>query len=181
MKKIMMTLAAALVAVSMSAQVFVGGEIGIASQKNFGDAETTYKFIPEVGYNLNDEWAVGVKIGYQKGIADNDGSANMLNEEFGYNLNEKFTVSPYARYTFINSNLLNVFVDGGLDFASVKDDDDNYFNIGLRPGVALKLNDNLSFVSHFGFIGYKSHGSDHNKVGLDLNGNELTFGLYYNF
>ena len=175
MKKIMMTLAAAFVAVSMSAQVYVGGEVGVASQKNNGDAETTYKFIPEVGYNINDEWAVGVKVGYQKG------AANLMSDDFAYDLAEKFTVSPYARYTFLSSDLLNVFVDGGVDFASVKDDDDKYFNVGLRPGVALKLNDNLSFVSHFGFIGYKSHGSDFNKVGVDLNGNELTFGLYFNF
>jgi len=177
MKKFLMTIAAAFVAVSMSAQVYVGGEIGIASEKfGGGDAETTYKFIPEIGYSLNDEWAVGVKIGYQKGKAD------LTNSEAydGISPREQFVISPYARYTFFKSNLVSAFVDGGLDIASIKDGD-TVFNIGLRPGVAVNLTKELSFVTHVGFVGYKSYTSDNTKIGVDLNGNNVTFGLYYNF
>ena len=69
MKKIIMTIAAAFVATAMNAQVYVGGSIGLnawSSQKNAGDrSETTFKILPEIGYNINDSWAIGTVIGYE--------------------------------------------------------------------------------------------------------------------
>ena len=42
------------VAVAASAQVYVGGNVGIASTDNGDDDDvTTYKFLPEIGYNIN--------------------------------------------------------------------------------------------------------------------------------
>ena len=56
-----MTLVAVAMAVSVNAQGYFGGSIGVASVKNGGaDAETTYKFVPEIGWNFNSEWAAGV-------------------------------------------------------------------------------------------------------------------------
>ncbi len=182
MKKILMTLAAACMAVTMNAQVFVGGSVGVASIKNGNaDAETTYKFVPEVGYNISDEWAVGVALGYQKG------ACSLLNGTYGQDVTtEVFSINPYARYTVFNSQLVNVFVDGGVGFGSYKDLGTE-FSIGLKPGVALKLNDNLSFVTHFGFVGFNSFSPDadgvdtSNATGVDFDQNNLTFGLYWNF
>lgn len=182
MKKILMTIAAAFVAVTMNAQVFVGGSVGVASIKNGNaDAETTYKFVPEIGYNINDEFAVGVTVGYQQG------ACSLLNGTYAQDVTTKaFTISPYARYTVVSSNLVNVFVDGGVGFGSYKDLGTE-FSIGLKPGVALKLNDNLSFVTHFGFVGYSTFNPDtdgidnSNAVGVDFDQNNLTFGLYWNF
>ena len=71
MKKIIMTLAAAIIAVSASAQVYMGGSVGISSVKiGGGDSETTYKVLPEIGYNLNDKWAIGAYLGFGKGACD---------------------------------------------------------------------------------------------------------------
>lgn len=181
MKKILMTIAAAFVAVTMNAQVYVGGSVGVASVKNGNaDAETVYKFIPEVGYNLNDEWAIGVTLGYQKG------ACSLLNGYFGQDVKtEMFQVSPYARYTFLKSKIVNAFVDCGLGFGSIKDQG-SLFSIGAKPGLALNLNENLSFVTHFAFVGLETFspdggGDSSNMVGVDLDQSALTFGLYYNF
>ena len=63
-----MTLAVAFVAVAANAQVYVGGNVGIASSKiGNGDNVTTYKVLPEVGYNINKDWAVGTTLGWGKG------------------------------------------------------------------------------------------------------------------
>ena len=65
MKKVLMTLAVAFVAVAANAQVYVGGNVGIASSKSGnGDNVTTYKVLPEVGYNINKDWAVGTTLGF---------------------------------------------------------------------------------------------------------------------
>lgn len=173
MKKIVLTLVAAFAAISMDAQVYVGGSIGFTSVKN-GDSQTEFKFIPEIGYNFNDQWAAGIKVGYQDGYADMDYD---FQQHKGLKI---LTINPYARYTFLKSNLVSLFIDGGLEYSKIDGDDDAELGVGLTPGLALNLSDKLSFVTHVGFIGYMSHG-DVNKFGLDLNGNNLTFGLYYNF
>ena len=184
MKKILMTMVAAFAAVSMNAQVYVGGSVGFVSAKmGGGDSESTYKIIPEIGYNLNDQWAVGIALGYQKG------TCNFGNLDFNPGKTEVFSVNPYARYTFLKSDMVNLFVDGGLDYVhtDVAGDKTNSFAIGLKPGVAVNLNDKLSFVAHAGFLGYKNEKADHegakafNTFGFDLDGSDLSFGFYYNF
>lgn len=165
---------------SVNAQVYVGGSLGInawSSQKNAGDrSETTFSILPEVGYNLNDEWAVGTVIGY---VSDKWTGVNGISES-------AFTFNPYARYTYLKAGKVSLFVDGGVDFTTASKADWNELAIGLKPGLAVSLSDNISFVSHLGFIGYDVYnpdGDDNNtsKFGLDLNGNNLTFGLYFNF
>lgn len=180
MKKLFSLIAVAFVAMSVNAQVYVGGSLGInawSSQKNAGDrSETTFTILPEVGYNLNDEWAVGTVIGY---VSDKWVGVNGISES-------AFTFNPYARYTYLKAGKVSLFVDGGVDFTTASKADWNELAIGLKPGLAVSLSDNISFVSHLGFIGYdvlNPDGDDNNtsKFGLDLNGNNLTFGLYFNF
>ena len=51
MKKIMLSLAMALVSVCASAQVYIGGTAGISSNKfEGGDSKTAYALMPEIGY-----------------------------------------------------------------------------------------------------------------------------------
>lgn len=180
MKKLFSLIAVAFVAMSVNAQVYVGGSLGIdawSSQKNAGDrSETTFTILPEVGYNLNDEWAVGTVIGY---VSDKWTGVNGISES-------AFTFNPYARYTYLKAGKVSLFVDGGVDFTTASKADWNELAIGLKPGLAVSLSDNISFVSHLGFIGYdvlNPDGDDNNtsKFGLDLSGNNLTFGLYFNF
>lgn len=181
MKKILMTLFVAAMAMTANAQVYVGGSVGIGSVK-FGsnDAETTYKFVPEIGYNLNKDWAVGLAFGYQKG------ACSIGNGNYGQDVStELVQVNPYVRYTAVKTNFVNVFVDGGVGFGSYKDLG-TQFQLGLRPGVAVNLNKNISFVAHVGFIGFESFspkgdGDSSNTVGVDLDGNNITFGMYVNF
>lgn len=180
MKKIMMTIAATLVAVGMNAQVYIGGSLAVeawSSQKLAGDkSETVFKIMPEIGYQLNDEWAIGTVIGYQN---DKFKGVNGVSES-------AFSVAPYARYTFANLGKVNFFVDGGLSFTSASKADWTEIAVGFKPGLAVNLTDNLSFVSHIGFIGwdqFNPDGDDNNisKFGLSLDGADLSFGLYYTF
>ena len=69
MKKILMTLVAAAMALGVSAQAYVGGGVGVYSAStdyngNKTDA-TVFKFVPEVGYSFNDDWAAGVAFGWE--------------------------------------------------------------------------------------------------------------------
>lgn len=180
MKKILMTMVAAFAAMSMNAQLYVGGSFAFeawSSQKKAGDkSETVFKLMPEIGYNLTDEWAIGTVIGYQ---SDKFNGVNGISES-------AFTIAPYARYTFTKLGKVNLFVDGGVGFTSASKADWTELQIGFLPGLAVNLTDNLSFVSHIGFIGYdlvNPDGDDNNisKFGLSLDGTDISFGLYYTF
>lgn len=178
MKKILMTLAAAVVAVSASAQVYLGGNFGIASTKIAGgDDKTTYKLLPEIGYSLNEDWAIGTVVGWGKG--------NPVEIEDGDRAVGTFEVNPYARYTFFHSNMINAFVDGGFGYKHYNGVG-NEWSVGLKPGVAVNVN-KFSFVAHVGFVGWKQQKASYDGAkansawGVDFNGNNVTFGLYYNF
>ena len=120
MKKIFMTLAATVMAMTINAQVFVGGGVGVANTDN--------------------------------------------------------------------GNVVNAFLDGSIGYGHLYNAgyDTDELSLGIKPGIAVKLNNRLSFVTHIGFIGY-AHEKDNNtdaKVdnwGLSLDGNNIVFGLYYNF
>ncbi|MBQ7420464.1 MAG: outer membrane beta-barrel protein [Prevotella sp.] len=176
MKKIMMTLVAIAMATTMNAQWYVGGTVGYQYQnnKNTDVTTNTFKILPEVGYNLNEDWAVGVKIGYA------------YTKEGDAKLNE-FVVNPYVRYTFVKLDKVNFFVDGGVEYDYLKagDASANGFGINVKPGVAVNLNEKVSFVAHIGNLGWstakwKNAESVNNvNVGLDLAA--VDFGLYFNF
>ena len=180
MKKIMMIAAMMVAAVSANAQVYLGGGVGVATSSYDGNSTTVWSILPEVGYNINDKWAVGTVIGYGESKVKVAGVSEKV---------KTFQVSPYARYTFVKFDHVNLFIDGGVgykheDYAGMKT---NTFGIGLKPGVAVNLNEKLSFVAHVGFLGYKYDKDDYegakaaNTFGLDLDGTNLSFGLYYNF
>ena len=170
----MMTIAAAFVATAMNAQGYIGGSLGFQTSSYDGESTTTWSIMPEVGYNLSDNWAIGVAVGYGQSGKDE-------------NKIKKFTVSPYARLTVAKLSMVNVFIDGGVGYTNTDYAGDklNTFAVGLKPGVAVNLNDKLSFVAHFGFLGYqndkwKDADKSTNTFGLDID-NNVNFGLYLNF
>ena len=184
MKKFFMTLAAVCVAATMNAQVYVGGGLGLASTSQDGNTNTKLKLMPEIGYNINDSWAIGVAFGYS------EYEQKVTNGNLTVSAKDKvFQINPYARYTFAKFDKVNLFVDGGLTYAHTDNAGAkaNSFSLGLKPGIAVNLNDKLSFVAHAGFLGWATSKPDvdgaksTNTFGFDLDGSDLSFGFYYNF
>ena len=188
MKKIMMTLAAVAVAATMNAQVYVGGTLGFQSLSSDGNSASSFKINPEVGYNLNENWAVGLSVGYTTNNIDYDKDgkfAGKLEKN-----NNTFSIAPYVRYTFAKLDKVNFFCDGMINYVSSGNSDRkvNTFGIGVQPGVAVNLNEKVSFVAKLGEIGYaSSKGDEEGAVALNsFNFNlsslaALNFGLYFNF
>lgn len=178
MKKILMTIAAVVAAANVNAQVFVGGALGFATESYDGDSETSFVVKPEIGYTLDENWALGISFGYGETGKDNKKVKTL-------------SVNPYARYTFAKFDNVNLFVDGGFDFENVDSKSYGYkvnsWGIGLKPGVAVNLNESVSFVAHAGFLGYASSKPDYdgakatNTFGLAVDATNIDFGLYFNF
>lgn len=63
MKKLFLTLAVAAASLTASAQVYVGGEVGLWRNKDANHTNFTIK--PDLGYKLSDKWDLGIGIGYE--------------------------------------------------------------------------------------------------------------------
>ncbi|MBQ7452502.1 MAG: porin family protein [Prevotella sp.] len=206
MKKILMVSVMAAAAVSANAQWYIGGQLGLDFNKANKDADSqmTFSIAPEVGYNINENWAVGAQVGFSmanklkedgKITYDAHGIPTGVTDPTYDATGTSFFIAPYARYTFAKSGNVSFFVDGGIGFATANYDiDDPYekynesgtiFHIGLRPGIAFKATDKISFVATTGYFGYMKKSDDvyggASRFGLNVNGNALQFGFYYNF
>lgn len=169
MKKIVLFLFVVIATLSVSAQsVYVGGAFGL--WRNDDADMTSFKIAPEVGYNLNEKWAVGVVLEYEH-ASEHDLSGNA------------FSIAPYARYSFYENKLVRLFADGGFGFLTVKEEhlSMNGFEIGVTPGIAIKLNHHFSLVAKCGFLGYRSKHTSDPGFGLKLSSEDLTFGFHYEF
>ena len=188
MKKIMMTLAAAIVAVSASAQVYVGGTVGFLGSKSNADnakTATQFKINPEVGYNFSDSWAVGVNVGF--GSVKGTWAGGYGSAVDGEKATTTFTVAPYARFTYAKLGNVSLFLDGKVSYTTVKDSYNEY-GVNIVPGVAFAASDKVSFVAKMGDgLGWnqmkiKNSDAKLNRFGLDVNSlSALEFGMYFNF
>ena len=174
MKKIFAVAIVAMMAMTANAQWYVGGGVGYQHNKTEGVKSNTFKIIPEVGYNINEAWAVGLGVGY------------------GYNKTgdvktNTFEIAPYLRGTFLKFEKVNVFCDLGVNYAYAKigDAKSDGFGIGIYPGLAVNLNDKISFVTKIGALSYAhakvKEGPKTDEFNIGVDGSDLSFGVYYNF
>lgn len=157
---------------------YAGGQLtfGRTTESASNTKSTQVTVLPELGYNMTDNFAVGAVLGvsYRK-AGDEEKTV--------------FKVNPYARYTYAKVEKVDLFIDGGVDFGMGRAHGHTAveYGIGLRPGVALNLNEKLSLVAHVGFLGYQGgnrpakHNGAPENWGLDLNSNNLMFGIYCHF
>jgi len=189
MKKILMIAVMAVAAVSANAQWYIGGSFGLNFTKATKDADsqTTLNIAPEVGYNINDKWAVGAQVGF--GMANN--LTNLTLTE-GNLTGTSFTIAPYVRYTFAKTGIASFFADGYVGFSSTNfrdnvkyDKSGSVFSIGVRPGVSLKASDKVSLVAILGNLGYTKYSDDvfrgGSNFGINADNTDISLGVYYNF
>lgn len=166
------------------AQVWIGGSLGYNHAEieygehleiDFGNATTDlFNFAPEIGYNLNDRFAVALALGYNH----NDGSSN------------QWSLNPYVRYHFAETGPIRFFIDGGLIYSrghlNGMATDIDTFGFSFNPGVSYAINERLGLVAHLGELGY-THGHVEATDGCYSNNifnlgvsNTLSLGLYFN-
>lgn len=172
MKKFLMMAVIAMAGVAANAQVWVGGAVGYDHVKQNGVKDSYITVSPEVGYNLDNDWAIALDLNY--GLRTGDQKTR-----------NSLSLTPYMRYTFFRSGIASLFVDGGFNVGTVKvdgQDSQTTWGVGFRPGLAVALSSKLSLVTKVGYLGYQKNDLDNSdRFGFGVNNENLTFGLYYNF
>lgn len=194
MKKFLMMVALAVTTLSANAQVYIGGGVSFHSTKPQSyegvdvDTKTSVAILPEIGYKLEDNLSIGIGLGYS-------------HTKNGYTKYDAFSIEPYIRYTFAKWNNVSFFGEGGFGYEHTKNavekengntkvetsTKENTWYIGVRPGIAVDITDNFTFLTKIGWLGYQSSKLDVDKAkassdfGLDLSGENIQFSLVYNF
>ena len=171
MKKIAFVSILASVACILQAQVYVGGSLGAWNVNMYDVKTTSINFYPEVGYSFKGNWHAGLVVGFGQSKTD-----DVKKSEY------KFT--PYIGYTYYQYGIAALFVEGAFSYLHTKPnigDGVNGFEIGLNPGISVKLGEKLSMRAHFCFLGYQKHGEKYDEFGLRLNAENLRFGFHYSF
>lgn len=154
---------------------WIGGEAGFWHNTEDGLSTNSFALSPEVGYDFNKRWAVGVGIGYA-----------LVSAETGFGGVERaniFIFNPYARWKYYNTGRVALFLDGGLGVAG---GDMDGVKIGIQPGLAVRVGKHVRLQAHFGFLGYCSNYfndavDESDGFGLKFSSSDLKFGFYYTF
>lgn len=204
MKKVILMVAFIAATVAANAQFYIGGGFQLNSSKPVHaedadvDATTRFSLIPEIGYNIDDKWTIGLGIGY-KHISNF--TLTVDDYKLGFDKMNGFTIQPYVRYNFVKWNNVSLFAQGGLGYTYAKgtvegerrsDDFDatiGTFYIGFMPGVKVDLSKKLSLIATIGNLGWET-----TSVGGDIDGidpsstfdlnvdlSQINFAMYYNF
>ncbi len=196
-----MTLVAVAMATTMNAQYYVGGNLGFGTRtdKTVANTETTktnFSINPEFGMALNDQLGIGLELSFgttsNKTEVTGVGSTKSTTTDFG--------IKPYVRYQALQWGKANIFVDGGLEFATSSAEGmkaDTKLGLFVTPGVAFNVSDKWSIVAKledvFTFGYHKEAVADvagapdapsSINLGLGTGGftsGSLRFGVYYNF
>ena len=173
MKKMLLIVAVMMVSLAAQAQeMYLGG--GISLWRNTDIDKTSFSITPDFGYVFNETWAFGGEVGYaHKTVGDN------------LSMNS-FAIAPYARYSYFQNKVVRLFLDFGFGVSTSKvkhSESETGFEIGIKPGLAIKLDHHFSLVTKVGFAGYRDdfHGHAGEGFGVDLNGEHISFGIEYEF
>jgi len=193
MKKVILAALVAVASLSANAQVYLGGTLGINAGKLNSATESITKFqiAPEIGYNINEKWAIGLGIGFttQNGLFDDSQVFQMPLSGKAAKSASVFTIAPYARWTFAKTGIASFFVDGGIDVNFWNNSRGNSFFIGLTPGVKLSASEKVDFVAEIAALGfawgsekaYTAGVAPKSAFGFNVNNTAVKFGVYYNF
>lgn len=162
------------VTLAAKAQVYVGGNVSLWHAED--DHTTSFVLAPEVGYEFNEQWAVGAQLLF------NHSKHKLAEHKVKTN---GFAFAPYARFSFFENKVIRCFIDGGIGVSTykVKDgDSESGFEIGLKPGIAIKLTDHFSLITKYGFLGYRDeYLLGENGYGFAFSSEDLSIGFHYTF
>lgn len=185
MRKLLLSIVVALGAMTVNAQeaggMWVGGSAGFQYVDTEGGSTTSFKILPEFGYILSENLAIGANLGYARLEGEGDFQGIGFDGKF-----DGFVFAPFVRCTFMKGSMGSLFVDTGVDYMQLKGGGSKLtgLGVGFTPGLALTVSEKISLIGKFGFLGYnhtKMGSIKTDAFGFDLDLSNIQIGAAFNF
>ena len=170
MKKVLLILVSAMVAIAADAQVWIGGSLGFRNYSEAAGADTkaNFNFKPEIGTNISENWAMAIKLGFDVETPEEGSTVSII------------SINPYVRYNLMKLGNFKLFVDGGGSFTYNESIED--WDVSIKPGISYSFNEHFNIVTHLGDGLIFREGDTKSKNGFAFDiANSLTFTLNYVF
>ncbi|MBP5643588.1 MAG: outer membrane beta-barrel protein [Bacteroidales bacterium] len=191
MKKLFITIAFVAATMFASAQLYVGGSLGLGTQSGKDEfkadnvtvtvdqpKQLNFTFNPEVGFMFNDNMGVGINLLFglsQSKQKDDDYTATFKTTNIGF--------APYFRYVFAEVDNFKFYADARVSYLmstpkgkieqggqslEITGDKTTTLGVGIVPGMAYQLTDNISMncalnILELGFQTTKTVDKDHTE------------------
>ena len=152
---------------------FIGGSVQFEREEDSNkDKTTSTKIIPQVGYFIKNDIAIGLGAGYERSEIE------AIDSDF-----KKYTLDPFARKYWIPTSRLGIFAqaDASLGWGEESDNTTFVWGINVRPGVTYFLSEKIAFDTTLGRIGYNDNGDDARDHGFGLSLDDVALGFKYFF
>lgn len=146
MRKLLLTLVLIVMGISAQARFYAGGTLGIDVinlHDGASDTQTALGIAPEVGYNINDTWAIGAQIGF--GVVSNGSSITSVK------------IMPYVRNTFASVGMVDFFGELGMGYANQSSGGfgESGFVSAVRPGMAINFSKKFAVIARTNLLRYE--------------------------
>ena len=139
--------------------IMIGGSAGFNSRSYDGDTYTYIYLLPEVGYFVTDQIAVGALLNLEFFGGDGDGSW--------------IGIGPFGRYYFNNSGPARFFGQAGIEFYNIDfgGNSDSFTNFGFNIGAGVDyfLNESVALEALLNFNSNKDQDDDESEKNIGLN------------
>ena len=168
-----------------SAQLYLGGSIAGSTAKvanSSADSKSwTFLIQPEIGYLLNDNWAIGGRFSYRLGESRLDYATGT---ERISNTND-LTINPYVAYSPFRRGDFALWAEVGVKFApALRAGDYSSYGAYAIPVLTYELGDHLVLKSSLGFAALSVNGNsngDFSFSGSVGGKSDLSVGFVYKF
>lgn len=173
-----------------------GGSIGFYSQtinppSGLDFSQNSFQLQLNGGYFFKQNLEAGLRLGLEVSSLEQENRQGTVRQSLS-----SFEIGPYGRAYYTITDVVALFGEGGLQFGFGGGSNDvriRTFEMGVRPGVTLMVNENLGLEAKVGFFGYQrsATGERENfndtkevssllRAGLNLNAVSFGFRFYIN-
>lgn len=186
-------LAVAMAVPALAQGMWVGGSVGYnsASIKDGGNT-TTWQIVPELGFNLNEKWDLGLDLGYES--SNSKAYTYRGVSVIAADGMKKMSAAIFVRYNAFSIGSVNVIAKGSIGYENAKFSDGSKdasldsICVSIVPVVSYSINDKWSIDATLNFAELSFANvtgdvdADVQNFGFNLNdGSIANIGLSYHF
>lgn len=164
--------------------MFISGSFGFGANSTGDAKDSSFEIAPRFAYFVSDNIAVGAKVGFMTEKGEDAAGNDTVDAQ-------TFKVGAFGRYYFTPASKFSLFGELGVDYSNrdnkLADWKTSMVDVAVGPGISYFVSDSFAIEAGWGMLGFQTNdnggdGADAtNSFGLNVNMEDINFGLVYKF